>query len=67
MFLLGNVYEHALASLHAPGTARDAPAHDAMVTCLDSRDHYVMSGSLDRRLTLWDLRRMGASTGMCVS
>lgn len=36
-------------------------AHDSMITCLDAVDNYLVSGSLDKKVAVWDLR--AASSG----
>lgn len=38
-------------------------AHDGMITCLDAYDNILISGGVDKKVGVWDLRMMDTTTG----
>lgn len=46
--------------MRQPATNRFA-AHDAMVTCLDVFENTLISGGLDKKIAVWDIRRPDTS------
>lgn len=49
----------SVGAFGAPQPAGKSPkAHDMMVTCLDSYDNMLLSGSLDKFVCAWDLRML---------
>jgi len=39
-------------------------AHDGMVTCLDNTGYTLVSGGLDKKVVVWDIRSVGGNNGV---